>query len=62
MESDHNFRGIMSNTLSKMGDGIDKIVNDITTTAETTLPVLTELSLQIGFEFLLHTAIASLLY
>ena len=61
MESDHNFRCIMSNILSKMGDGIDKVNNDVTTTTGTTLPVLTELSLQVGFEFLSHTAVAKLL-
>ena len=43
-----------------MGDGMDKVVDIIKAAAKSALPVLAELSSQIGFEFLLHKAIVAL--
>ena len=51
----------MSDIISTIGDGIDKVVYDVTTAAETALPVLTDLSLQLAFEMALHSALAVLL-
>ena len=61
MGNSHNFRCIMSNIMTTIGDGIEKVANDVTTAAETVLPVLGELSLQIAFEYALHAAFAALL-
>ena len=43
--------------MTKIGDGVAKFAEDLTTAAQP----LIELSLQIGFEFLLHTAVTALL-
>ena len=65
MGNSHNFRCIMSNLMTdittSIGNGVDKVVNDFTTAAETVLPVLGELSLQIAFEYVLHAAFVALL-
>ena len=51
----------MTTITTNIDNGVDKIVNDVTTAAETVLPVLGELSLQIAFEYALHAAFAALL-
>ncbi len=47
----------MPNLISDIGDGISKVAQDLTEAAQP----LVELSLQIAFEFLLHTATSVLL-
>ena len=55
--SNHNVRHFMSNIMVNISDGLNKFAEDVTNVAQ---PVM-ELSLQVGFEFLLHTAITALL-
>lgn len=61
MVNSHNFRFTMSNTMTtittKIGNGFDKVVNDVTTVAEAALPVLAQFS----FEYALHVAFTALL-
>ena len=61
MGNSHNFRCIMSsimtNITTSIGNGVDKVVNDVTTAAEAALPVLAQFS----FEYALHAAFAVLL-
>ena len=52
-------RYIMFDIISSIGGGINKVANDVTTAAETVLPVLGELSLQIAFEYALHATFAA---
>lgn len=47
----------MSNIVVNISDGLNKFAEDVTNVAQ---PVM-ELTLQVGFEFLLHTAITALL-
>ena len=47
----------MSNIMTKIGDGVGKFSEDLTNAAQP----LMELSLQAGFEFLLHAAVTALL-
>ena len=47
----------MSNIMTKIGDGLGKFAEDLTNVAQP----LMELSLQVGFEFLLQTAVTALL-
>ncbi|MEC8109524.1 MAG: hypothetical protein VX106_03815 [Pseudomonadota bacterium] len=51
----------MTNITTDIANAVDKFANDVTTAAETVLPVLGELSLQIAFEYALHAAFAALL-
>ena len=57
MENSQNFRCIMSNIITTVGDGIEKFANDVTTATEATLPVLAQasfdLALRLAFEALL---------
>ena len=48
---------IMTNITTSIGNGVDKVVNDVTTAAEVALPVLAQFS----FEYALHAAFAVLL-
>ena len=61
MGDSHNFRCIMSNLITdittSIGNGVDKVVNDITPAAEAALPVLAQFS----FEYALHVAFSTLL-
>ena len=61
MGNSHNFRCIMSNIMTtittNIGNGFDKVVNDVTTLAEAALPVLAQFS----FEYALHVAFTALL-
>ena len=43
--------------MSTIGDGIEKVANDVTTAVESALPVLA----QFTFEYALHAAFAALL-
>ena len=52
---------IMTSITTDIANAVDKVVNDFTTAAETVLPVLGELSLQIAFEYVLHAAFVALL-
>jgi len=47
----------MTTITTSVGNGVDKVVNDVATAWEATWPVLA----QISFEFALHTAVAALL-
>ena len=57
----HQFRCVMSNIMNtittNIGNGFDKVVNDVTTAAEAALPVLAQFS----FEYALHAAFTALL-
>ena len=48
---------IMTTTTTNIGNGFDKVVNDVTTVAEAALPVLAQFS----FEYALHVAFSALL-
>ena len=48
---------IMTTITTSIGNGVDKLVNDVTTAAEAALPLLAQLS----FEYALHAAFAALL-
>ena len=48
---------IMTTITTNIGNGFDKVVNDVTTAAEAALPVLA----QISFEYALHAAFTALL-
>jgi hypothetical protein len=57
MINTHDYWCIMSDRVSTIGDGIEKVANDITTAAEAALPVLANLT----FDFALHAAFTALL-
>ena len=48
---------LMTYIRTSIGDGVDKVVHDVTTAAEAALPVLAQFS----FEYALHVAFAALL-
>ena len=62
MGNSHNFRCIMSNIMTtittNIANGVDKVVNDVTTAAEAALPVLAEAS----FQYALQLAFNALLF
>ena len=61
MRNSHNSRCIMSNimttTTTNIGNGFNKVVNDVTTVAEAALPVLAHFS----FEYALHVAFTAMM-
>ena len=57
MGNSHKFGCIMSDIMTIVGDGIDKVTNDVTTAAEAALPVLAQFS----FEYALQLAFNALL-
>lgn len=61
MGNSHQFGCIMSNIMNiittSIGNGVDKVVNDVTTAAEVAFPLFAQLS----FEYALHAAFAALL-
>ena len=57
MGNSQKFRCIMPIIMSTIGDGIEKVANDVTTAVESALPVLA----QFTFEYALHAAFAALL-
>ena len=48
---------IMTSVTTDIANAVDKVVNDVTTAAETAFPYIAD----IAFEFALHTAVAALL-
>ena len=48
---------IMTTITTNIGNGVDKVVNDVTTVAESALPLLADLT----FDFALHVAFTALL-
>ena len=48
---------IMTNITTSIANGVDKVVNDVTTAAEAVLPVLADLT----FDSALHVAFTALL-
>ena len=48
---------LMTDITTSIGNGVVKVVNDVTTAAEAALPVLAQFS----FEYALHVAFAALL-
>ena len=46
----------MPDIITTIGNGIEKVVNDVTTAAEAALPYIAD----IAFEFALHTAVMAL--
>ena len=47
----------MTNITTNIANGVDKVVNDVTTAAEADMPVLADLT----FDFTLHVAFSALL-
>ena len=47
----------MTDITTSIGNGVDKVVNDITTAVEAALPVLAQFS----FEYALHVAFSAIL-
>ena len=64
MGNSHNFRCIMSNLMTyittSIGNGVDKVVNDVTTAAEAAMPVLAQASFDLALQYAFQALFAAL--
>ena len=64
MGNSHNFRCIMSNIMTtittNIGNGVAKVVNDVTTAAEAALPVLAQASFDLALQYAFQALFAAL--